>query len=362
MAKRRDSNIFSLSFLDIMSCGFGAVILIFIVIQHGSEATPQESNAEILAEVRKIEEQITDESEKLVILRNTVAERDDEIATTEEAILAIIEEIKVLESLIDEVLADGSSKDKTIEELKSEIKELEEEAASLKASTEQETGVDSRSFLGSGDRQYLSGVNLGGENILILLDTSASMLDDTIVNIIRRRNMSEQQKLESPKWQRALATVEWVVANIPRSANVQLFGFNEKAWPAVEGSAGEWIEAEDRPRIDEAIEELKKIVPEGGTSLHHPFALTRELSPVPDSIFLIVDSLPTQGLDPPNSTNISSRDRIRLFGSALDELPGGIPVTVILFPMEGDPIASPSYWRLAQITGGAFLSPPEDWP
>lgn len=362
MAKRRDSNIFSLSFLDIMSCGFGAVILIFIVIQHGSEATPQESNEELLAEVRKIEEQVTDESEKLVLLRNTVAEQDSEIATTEEAINLIIEEIKILESQIEELLAAGSSKDKSIEELKSELKDLEADAASLKASTEEQTGVDSRSFLGSGDRQYLSGVNLGGENILILLDTSASMLDETIVNIIRRRNMSEAQKLESPKWQRALATIEWVVANIPSSASVQLFGFNETAWPAVEGTEGDWIKAEDREQVDNAISKLKQIVPSGGTSLHHPFALSRALSPVPDSIFLIVDSLPTQGLEPPSSTNISSRDRIRLFGSALDELPGGIPVTVILFPMEGDPIASPSYWRLAQITGGAFLSPPEDWP
>ena len=32
MAKRRETNIFSLSFLDVMSCGFGAVVLIFLII------------------------------------------------------------------------------------------------------------------------------------------------------------------------------------------------------------------------------------------------------------------------------------------------------------------------------------------
>ena len=68
------------------------------------------------------------------------------------------------------------------------------------------------------------------------------------------------------------------------------------------------------------------------------------------------------GLEKGDGSSISSRDRIRLFSDALDELSGGIPITIILFPMEGDPIAAPSYWRLAQITGGAFLSPPEDWP
>lgn len=362
MAKRRDSNVFSLSFLDIMSCGFGAVILIFIVIQHGSEATPQEAKLDLLAEVKKIEEQVLDETQQLVLLKNTVKEQEDEIATTEEAIVAILEQIKTLEEQIAALEIDGASSEKSIEELKSELQELEEEAASLKSSLNDESGTDSRSFLGAGDRQYLSGVHLGGEHILILLDTSASMLDNTIVNVIRRRNMSDEQKLESPKWQRALKTIDWVVANIPASANMQLFGFNEQAWPAVEGSESRWIKAEEREEVDIAIERLKTVVPTGGTSLHHPFALSRALSPKPDSIFLIVDSLPTQGLDSARSTSISSRDRIRLFGSALDELPPDIPVTVILFPMEGDPIAAPSFWRLAQITGGAFLSPPEDWP
>ena len=84
MAKRREANVFSLSFLDIMSCGFGAVILIYIVINHATETTSQEINAQLLAEVRKNEERIEDESEDLVVLRNTVDDTDDEIVTTEE--------------------------------------------------------------------------------------------------------------------------------------------------------------------------------------------------------------------------------------------------------------------------------------
>ena len=362
MVKRRESNVFSLSFLDVMSCGFGAVILIFIVIQHGSEATSQESNLELLAEVKRIEVEILDETEKLVMLKNTVDERDDVIATTEETIRVIILEIRELEQRIIALLDDGASNEESIEDLKAALQELEQEAASLQNSVEEQTGSDSRSFQGDGDRQYLSGVHLGGEHVLILVDTSASMLDNTIVNVIRRRNMSREKKLESPKWQRALKTVEWVVANIPRSANVQLFGFNETAWPVVAGSEGSWIRAEDRADVEAALTQLRQIEPKGGTSLHQPFAMARALVPTPDSIFLIVDSLPTMGVQPSDARIISSGDRARLFGDALNGLPQNVPVTVILFPMEGDPLAAPSYWRLAQITGGAFLSPPEDWP
>ena len=362
MAKRRETNVFSLSFLDIMSCGFGAVILIFIVIQHGSEANSQESNLAMLAEVNRIEELVKDETERLVQLKNTNDETADEVASTEDMIREILRQIRALEVELAKTNEQGSSSTESIESLKAELKQLEEDAASLKGSLNDNSGTETRNFIGEGDRQYLTGINLGGEHILILLDSSASMLDKTIVNIVRRRNMSEAEKLASPKWQRALSTIDWIVANVPQDASMQLFGFNSKAWPAIPGSEASWIAAEDREDVTKALDNLRKVVPTGGTSLHHPFALARTLVPEPDSIFLIVDSLPTMGFNEKGQAIISSRDRVKLFGESLDELPQNIPVNIILFPMEGDPIAAPSYWRLAQITGGSFLSPPEDWP
>jgi len=77
---------------------------------------------------------------------------------------------------------------------------------------------------------------------------------------------------------------------------------------------------------------------------------------------LLTDGLPTQGDRPARGSNIDGQGRMRLFAEALDKLPLSVPVNVILLPMEGDPMASPSFWRLAQMTGGALLSPPEDWP
>ena len=47
---------------------------------------------------------------------------------------------------------------------------------------------------------------------------------------------------------------------------------------------------------------------------------------------------------------------------ALEQLPRGAPVNVILFPMEGDPDAPSAYWKLAVATSGSFLSPSKDWP
>ncbi len=364
MAKRREFNVFSLSFLDIMSCGFGAVILIYIIINHATETTSQEINAQLLAEIKRYEEQVEDARENLIVLRNSADEQDDEVVTTEEMAIQLIETIKSLEAELALLVEDGASKDESIEELKSELKELELEAANLEGavSADETAGTALRTVVGEGDRQYLTGMKVGGQHILILLDASASMLDNTIVNVIRRRNLSEEEKLASPKWQRAIATVEWITANMPKDANFQLFTFNAETQPALEGTESDWLRAAERTDTDGVVEAISETVPAGGTSLHNAFTLARNLEPQPDNIFLIVDSLPTMGIEAPRRSVIESRDRVNLFTSSLELLPNASPVNVILFPMEGDPIAAPSYWRLAQITGGSFLSPPEDWP
>ena len=364
MARRRELNTSSLAFLDIMSCGFGAVILIFIVINHASETVPQEINAQLMATVKKIEIEIREETLNLVEIKNTLDETNDEIITTESLVLELIKSIKELQAKIIELAESGVSQEDAIEALKSELKLLEEEAASLEGSVAgaESSGSSLRSIVGEGDRQYLTGLNVGGQHILILLDASASMLDKTIVNVIRRRNLPDEQKIKSKKWQRAISTVEWITANMPADANFQLFTFNTKATPAIKDTENEWLRAIEKTDTDQAMENLKKVIPAGGTSLHSPFAIARKMQPQPDNIWLIVDSLPTQGFEEPRGSAISSKDRVSLFSDALEELPNASPINIILFPMEGDPMAAPSYWRLAQITGGSFLAPPEDWP
>ena len=47
-------------------------------------------------------------------------------------------------------------------------------------------GRNLRSFAGDGDRQYLSGLKVGGKRIFLLVDASASMLAEDIVNAVRR--------------------------------------------------------------------------------------------------------------------------------------------------------------------------------
>ena len=110
------------------------------------------------------------------------------------------------------------------------------------------------------------------------------------------------------------------------------------------------------------IRELYRVVPGDGTSLVNVFSLVRTLRPHPDNIVLITDGLPTQGRKKPGNSTVSGAQRSRLYEQAVKVLPPGIPVNILLFPMEGDPMAAVSYWRLAAESGGSFFTPSSDWP
>jgi hypothetical protein len=86
------------------------------------------------------------------------------------------------------------------------------------------------------------------------------------------------------------------------------------------------------------------------------------MDPAPDNVFLLTDGLPTMGAEKPRGGRVSGEARLRLFNEAIRLLPSGVPVNIILYPMEGDPGAASAFWRLATFTGGSFLCPSRDWP
>jgi hypothetical protein len=188
-------------------------------------------------------------------------------------------------------------------------------------------------------------------------------MDESVVNVIRLRNMAEVRRMAAPKWRRAVATVDWITSQLPGKAQFQVYAFNTQARPLVTGSAGKWLAANDAAALNDALTALRKTVPQDGTSLENALAVAGTLSPRPDNILLITDGLPTQGATPPLvRKTIDGNGRLQLFERAIGKLPSGIPVNVILMPMEGDPMAPSAYWALARRTNGSFLSPARDWP
>jgi hypothetical protein len=360
--KKRDFTTFNLSFLDIMSCGFGAVVLVFLIIDHSIKTESKDLNRDLLSEVNLLQEDVRDGEEGLVKLRNTLAEVDMQMVEAQGRATRITEEIDRYEALIAGLRDEGYTEREDIESLKAEIQSLEQEVKKLREAAAKESGSSAREFIGEGNRQYLTGINLGGRNIAILLDVSASMLADKLVNIIRLRNMDQAVQRKADKWSRALATVDWLTAQLPVSSKYQVITFNTRAAPALANTGDKWLEVANQAQLEDVSSQLRKLTPSGGTSLHNAFIALQALSPAPDNIFLITDGLPTQGTGGPRGSKISGADRQRLYREAVKLLPRNVPVNIILEPLEGDPMAASEFWQLAQVSGGSFMSPSVDWP
>lgn len=361
---RRKTEVFSLAFLDVIACGFGAIVLFYTILSAQAGVQREKRNDDLQAEVDRLEEEVLDGYKNLVVLRNTL-ESTDEAVPAEGLAARIIEETERLRQQLAAAEQDTLSKRETIERLKQDLRSLEEGNRRLNAGTPDpgQPGTRIKGFVGSGDRQYLTGLKVGGERILILVDASASMMDDSVVNVIRLRNMPESRRVATVKWRRTVATVDWLTSQLPARAKFQAYAFNTQPRALVPGSDGRWLDAGDAGALSATLRELRRAVPRDGTSLENAFRAALALSPRPDNIILVTDGLPTQGESPPAlRRTIDGTGRLKLFEKAIGQLPSGVPVNVILLPMEGDPLAPAAFWTLARRTSGAFLSPARDWP
>ena len=199
MAKKRRNIAFSLSFLDIMACGFGAVTLLFLILRHNANEIPI-PDERLSSEISLLQQDIQQAEQDQVKALNSLEDIELRLVKTQGLSKRVITEIAEKEKSIQE---DPNN----IDILRRKVKQLEEETAQIE---DIEFGDKVREFVGDGNRQYLTGLTLGGERVLILIDGSASMLADTVVNALRRRNMDDVQKQKSAKWQWSLRTLSLI--------------------------------------------------------------------------------------------------------------------------------------------------------
>ncbi len=363
MPRKRQFEVFSLSFLDCISCGFGAVVLLFVIINGQVSARAVKAADTVMSETSRIDEEVLDGRKDLVRLRNSLREQRERSAIAQ----AEAARIAALVAKLSQDLKEGDSlaQIESVEQLKADIKQLEEANQRLafrNAEAKPTTGQRIRAFAGEGNRQYLTGVRMAGSHVLILVDASASMLGNNYVNIIRFRNMAEAGKRKAPKFRQAVRSVEWLLAQLQPGAKVQAYAFNETPTSLFDNQSA-WVSATDKAALDRATARLRRLVPDKGTSLINAFAIAATLDPKPDNIFLITDGLPTQGEKPPPEVeSVRSERRVKFMTDTIRALPPKVPVNVMLLPMDGDPNATGFFWQMALASRGSMLTLAEDWP
>jgi hypothetical protein len=200
------------------------------------------------------------------------------------------------------------------------------------------------------------------------------MTDEKLLDIIKRKNGSAEDKKRGPKWQRTKRTVRWLLGRMPRSSRLTLVSYNSQV--TFLGNIAENSGASEPPAARAALyRDLDNVVPEGATNLHKGLQAVAQSGAT--DLYLITDGLPTVGesryvgLNPfaacgsllGRSNTISGECRVKLFRQTLKDVGlRGVKVNVILLPIEGDPDAVNEYWGWAATTGGLLISPAGNWP
>lgn len=338
-----------------MSCGLGAVILILMLVKFQTELPDQQSSA-LQADIAVLESQNLQSQQSVAVLQNQ--------ADASQAMLA-----KLNAQLLSLVANINTTKD-TRQSLQAQLEKLQAQADIATQAPPAPVPVVNR-----GLEDYLLGLTVEGRKIVILVDSSASMTEERLIDIIRYKIASPVERQQSPKWQRTQRIVEWLVAKVPAGSDYQIIHFAEQA--AIIGGSG-WKKGGDIKDAATVLSDFKQLVPEGGTNLHAAIALMRNVAVGFSNVYLVTDGLPTQGrigrigavksfFSGCNSIigtakNISGKCRIKLLNNIILSYKENAPVNVILLALEGDSDAAGAFWQWTARSDGMLISPESSWP
>ena len=230
-----------------MSCGLGAIVLVFILVKPEVAATVTNETSRLQADLestRNAQGHIDDEIDKI---RTSLGKAQASNQSINSEIARLKREIAVNKNQ----LAQQSSR---VAEVKQSIID-----SPIKQSSDVVPDQN------RGEEEYLLGLKVEGPRIVFLVDSSASMTDEKLIDIIRRKSGSEQVRKTGPKWLRTRRVVHWLIARLPASSQVSVVSFSDNA--NFLGGA-RCHRACDQSALIKRLQQLDCIVPGGATYLH----------------------------------------------------------------------------------------------
>ena len=371
--KRQSVVSFGLSFLDVLCCGLGAAVLLLLVVKHGETVAEIDAAGFLIEHITEIQELIATKTEQKTELERVADERQRELValTAQDDAKSSISRLQAtrLANLLREVQQQRVA-------LSNARQTLASDAAERQRAAEEAQQIASQ--------QHLTGLMVNSDRVVVLLDSSASMLSSTLVEIIRLRASNPQLQLRADKWVSARGAAKWVVDRLPNGTSYQVLTYSD----AVFDSQGNRVTAAQPPKWETKQDAaatrthldslLDNLTPKGATDLKTALAAIADIKPSPAQVILITDGYPT--LPGKSSLNrlrncprvrsgqvplISPQCRKSIFDNALRVTRRdlrGIRIDVVLYPLEGDSNAVHGYWELATSFGGRLLTPVPGWP
>ncbi len=350
--KRQENEQFGLSFLDCICCGFGAILLIFVLTagKKANQSKGQVADAQQI--IDRLQAEIETEAEKAEAIRSVIETQSDALGN-------IVDQKETLEEQV-------ITREERLSLMLEQISQIQDELNRQMQDAENIPRVEDLPPLplpNPQKRQYLTNFRMEGERLLFLVEASGGMLDTTIDGAVQRSRQSKEERLQAPKWRQTQNMIRWFIANMNPSSRYQVAFFNTSTQAILDTSRlGEWMDPLDTANTEKVLSELTAYVPEGAANLERAFQDINAMELLPDNVILIVDGLPTLADSVPRGEIVGESNRIQMFVAALRIKPPEVPFNILLLQFEGDPTAAIFYWSLANYSKGALVTPSRTWP
>lgn len=216
--RRRDSDTLSLSFLDAISCGFGAIILLLVIVKIYEPQLRAEVVDDSEARLAFLEQRLADIQDDTRTTSERISDTEAELARERERLNQLRRELARIES----AMGDSRTDAQVMAELEARLlrakQQLTEEMQRLLAD-----------FRPAHMEQQVGGIPIDAEWVVFVIDTSPSMTNYT--------------------WPRMMQIMEEVLDVYPQVKGMQVM--NDMGNHLFRGRQGEWID--DTPAFRRSV-------------------------------------------------------------------------------------------------------------
>lgn len=348
-------------------------MLLLLIVKHGPSEAEAEDAAYVGDQIQRVERDIAAAQVRRGRLESQRVIQEHALAAR----------FASLQAASNQQTAQALAYTALLEELRTERTKLRANAAKLRESQTTLPVPEAPAETRAG-KQQLTGINVQEDRVAIFLDRSGSMLHRSLVEIIRLRASGPAFMRRAEKWTDAREAALWAYQQVPAEGRFRLFTYGQDVrdldggsvkregalnWHAKAGSNADpmWIE-----------DALTQSVPNGPTNLKEVFEVAARFNPKPKQVLILTDGFPTlpgtrrlrslrgcRGSNKGAKPVLSPTCRASVYLDAVEVAErhlSGVPIDVILYPLDGDADAVRGYWLLAALSGGRLLTPAQGWP
>jgi hypothetical protein len=161
--KRRAPEEFSMSFLDVICCGFGAVILLLMITKTVEPQIIEQSTVKLEGQVAALQEQLFEIRGETRVLNRDLNAKQEQLSEYDERIAILRGQLASMKSKHDNILVQSNSNDVVTEQL---------------AIARQALSAEQKRLLGEqyqSQNNLIGGIPVDSEYIIFVIDTSGSM-------------------------------------------------------------------------------------------------------------------------------------------------------------------------------------------